>query len=189
CQVPWSFLSSSRAVTAVGSSAASCPPLTTRTASNQTHATLVVCMSIPFQKACGQAFAAVYEVGCQASSGAFADSLRLARTVRAAALGAVVSLPLSSTAFFSRRRAPRCGPDTSPRSAGVSSARAQRPDYRLSVRDRPRPQAPFTVYALGVRHASIESPPIERTVPFPAHPAAERRPPPHPPGPAPAAPP
>src|SRR5262249_23057901 len=109
--------------------------------------------------------AAVYEVGCQASSGAFADSSRLARTVRAAALGAVVSLPLSSTAFFSRRRAPRCGPDTSPRSAGVSSARAQRPDYRLSVRDRPRPQAPFTVYALGVRHASIESPPIERTVP------------------------
>src|SRR5262249_35922618 len=38
----------------------------------------------------------------------FADSLRLARTARAAARGAVVSLPLSSTAFCSRRRpAPR----------------------------------------------------------------------------------
>lgn len=56
-----------------------------------------------------------------------------------------------------------------------ASVRAPGPNDRLSVWDPPRPQAPGTVYASSVRHASSKSPPIERTVPSQVHPAAQRR--------------
>jgi hypothetical protein len=114
----------------------------------------------------------------------FADSCLAARTLHAATVtGGRVPAP-SSAAFCSRRRSPRtpggraaagterCSSPRPPaltacllRSAGVSSARAQRPDYRLSVGDRPRPPAPATVYAQGVRHAAAR-----------AHPSNERCP-------------
>src|SRR5271167_2164601 len=48
------------------------------------------------------------------------------------------------------------------RSAGVSRSRHERPDYRLSVWDRPRSQAPSTVYAPG-RPARHKQEPTHRT--------------------------
>jgi len=103
--------------------------------------------------------AAVYEVGCQASSGAFADSLRPARTVRAAALGAVASLPLSSTAFFSRRRSPRTtgeGRAAAGKERSAALCRApRRGPTRLPGRlacPQPRHNARTTVYPCGTGH-------------------------------------
>src|SRR5262245_25581326 len=51
------------------------------------------------------------------------------------------------------------------RSVACASVRAPGPDDRLSVGGRPRPPAPYAVYASGVRHASSKGPSIERTVP------------------------
>src|SRR5262245_55313264 len=56
------------------------------------------------------------------------------------------------------------------------SVRAPGPNDRLSVGDRPRSPAPYTVYASSVRHATSKGRPIERTVPSQVHPAAQRRP-------------
>ena len=55
------------------------------------------------------------------------------------------------------------------------SVRAPGPNDRLSVWNQPRSQAPCTLYASSVWHATNKSPPLERTVPSQVHPAAQRR--------------
>src|SRR5262249_51509925 len=53
--------------------------------------------------------------------------------------------------------------------------RAAGQNDRLSVWNQPRSEAPCTLYASSVWHATSKSPPIERTVPSQVHPAAQRR--------------
>jgi hypothetical protein len=78
--------------------------------------------------------------------------------------------------FAHTRRAGPCGSSESDSGRpACGSVRAPGPNDRLSVWNQPRSHAPGTVYASSVRHATNQSPPIERTVPSQVHPAAQRR--------------
>jgi len=133
--------------------------------------------------------ATVYEVSGQASSRHLIGFSSKARTGRAGDQAVCRCLLASSTsAFFLPRRPPltrgwgraagekECSRTRSPRSttrllakalvsAGVFTARAIRPDNRLSVRRRPRRHHPLPCTLKRTRRP-IQSRPIERTVPL-----------------------
>jgi len=126
---------------------------------------------------------AVYEVSSQAPSGVLVVFARRARTVHVngtlppcprvlASSLPEHSFPTAARPLHSQGGERRWGKNALPpsrhapshrravadafASAGVSSGPdAPRRDNRLSVGDRPRPPAPVTVYAQGVRHATV----------------------------------
>jgi hypothetical protein len=75
-----------------------------------------------------------------------------------------------------RHAAPCGGGESDSGRPACIAVRAPGPNDRPSVWDQPRSQAPCTVYASSVRHASSKNSPIERTVPSQVHPAAQRQP-------------
>src|SRR5262249_7274514 len=79
------------------------------------------------------------------------------------------------TFAHTRRTWPWGGGESDSGRRACASVRAPGPNDRLSVGGQPRPPAPSTVYASSVRHATVKSSPIARTVPSQVHPAAQRR--------------